>query len=66
MSISGVSGGISELAAAQGMFAVAAQAAAGISAPADGSSAASAGEAVQVALLQKALAYERSLVNVLA
>ena len=48
------------------MFAVAAQAAAGVSAPSDGSTAGSAGEADQVALLQKALEFERSLVNVLA
>jgi hypothetical protein len=66
MSISGVSAGISGLAAAQGMFGVAAQTASGVSAPSDGASDGSAAEAVQVAVLQKALQMERSLVNIFA
>jgi hypothetical protein len=62
MDISAVSG----LAATQGMFAATAQAAAGITSPAAGSDDGSATEAVQVAVLQKALDMERSLVNILA
>jgi len=53
-------------AAAQAMFGGAAQAAAGVSAPSDGSSDGSALEATQVAVLQKALQMERSLVNIFA
>jgi hypothetical protein len=56
---------MSGVAAAQSMFAVAAQAAAGVSAASTGSGG-SANEAVQVALLQKTLDSERSLVNILA
>jgi len=66
MSISGVSAGISGLAAAQGVFDGAVQQAAGGSVPSVGVSAAAAGEAVQVSLLSKALEMERSLVNILA
>jgi hypothetical protein len=56
---------MSGVAAAQSMFAVATQAASGVTA-ADGGSGGSATEAVQVALLQKTLETERSLVNILA
>jgi hypothetical protein len=66
VSISGVNSGMSGLAAAQGMFGAAAQAAAGVSAPTGGSGDASAAEAVQVAVLQKALDMERSQVNIFA
>jgi hypothetical protein len=62
MDISALSG----LAAAQGLFAGAAQAAGGVASPAPGSNDGSAGEAVQVAVLQKGLDMERSLVNILA
>ena len=65
VSISGVNAGMSGLAAAQGMFGAAAQAAAGVSAPTGGPGDASA-EAVQVAVLQKALDMERSQVNIFA
>jgi hypothetical protein len=64
--ISGVSAPINGLAAAQGVFDGAVQQAAGGSVPDVGVSAASAAEAIQVALLQKTLDYERSLVNVFA
>ncbi|HUA47583.1 MAG TPA: hypothetical protein VMA77_20270 [Solirubrobacteraceae bacterium] len=57
---------MSGIAAAQSMFAVAAQAASGLAAGNSGSGGGGAGEAVQVALLQKTLATERSLVNILA
>ena len=57
---------ISGLAAIQGMFAGTAQAASGVGAPASGSGDASETEAVQVAVLQKALNIERSLVNIFA
>jgi hypothetical protein len=56
---------MSGIAAAQSMFQVAAQAASGVSAAGDGSGGAAA-EAVQVAMLQKALEMERSSVNILA
>jgi hypothetical protein len=48
------------------MFGAAAQAASGVSAPSAGASDGSAAEAVQVAVLQKALQMERSLVNIFA
>ncbi len=57
---------MSGLAAAQGMFGAAAQAAAGVSAPDPGAGNGAAAEAVQVAVLQKALEMERSMVNILA
>jgi hypothetical protein len=66
MNISGLSAGISGLAAAQGVFDGAVQDAAGGSVPSVGVSAASAAEAVQVTLLQKALEIERSMVNIFA
>jgi hypothetical protein len=62
MNISAISG----LAAAQGMFPAAAQAAAGVNAPSAGSGDGSTTEALQVAVLQKALDMERSMVNILA
>lgn len=61
-----MSAGISGLAAAQGMFGATAQAAAGVSAPSDGANGGSAAEAAQVAVLQKALDMERSLVSIFA
>jgi hypothetical protein len=64
--ISGVSAGMSGLAAAQGVFDGAVREAAGGSVPAVGVSDASAAEAVQVTLLQQALDMERSLVNIFA
>ncbi len=54
------------LAAAQSMFGAVAQAAAGVSSSSNGASDGSAAEAVQVAVLQKALDVERSLVNIFA
>ena len=66
MDISAVSSAMSSLVAAQGMFPAAAQAAAGLNAPSAGAGDGSAAEAVQVAVLQKALQMERSLVNILA
>jgi len=51
---------------AQAMFGATAQAASNVAGPGDGSGGDSANEAVQVAVLQKALASERSLVNILA
>lgn len=66
MDISGVSAGISGLAAAQGAFDGAVQQAAAGSVPAVGVSDAAAAEAVQVTLLQKSLEMERSLVNIFA
>jgi hypothetical protein len=57
---------MSGAAMAQSMFGAVAQAASDVGAPAGGSSGGSANEAVQVAVLQKALASERSLVNILA
>lgn len=65
MDVSSVNSALSGLAAAQGMFGVAAQAASGIS-DANAGSGGGAAEAVQVALLQKTLAMERSMVNILA
>jgi len=65
MSISPVSS-MSGIAAAQSMFGVAAQAASGLTAADSGSGGGGTGEAVQVALLQKTLDMERSLVNILA
>jgi hypothetical protein len=65
MDISAVSS-MSGAAMAQAMFGATAQAASNVSGPADGSGGGSANEAVQVAVLQKALASERSLVNILA
>ena len=62
MDISALSG----LAAAQGLFGGTARAAAGISAPAPGPGDGGAEEAVQVAVLQRALDMERGLVNILA
>ncbi len=62
MDISAISG----LAAAQAMFGSTSQAASGISAPAAGAGDASETEAVQVAVLQKALDMERSLINIFA
>jgi hypothetical protein len=56
---------MSGLAAAQSMFGVAAQVASGVSAGGADSGAAAA-EAVQVAMLQKALQMERSSVDILA
>ena len=66
MDISGVSSAMSGLAAAQGMFGATAQAAAGMSAPDPGDANGPAADAVQVAMLQQALAMERSMVNILA
>jgi hypothetical protein len=66
MDVSGVSSAMSGLAAAQGMFGATAQAAAGVSAPDPGDANGPAAEAVQVAMLQQALAMERSMVNILA
>jgi hypothetical protein len=62
MDISALSG----LAAAQGMFGGVAQAAAGVASLAPGSDDGSAQESAQVAVLQRALDMERSLVNILA
>jgi len=62
MDVSAISG----LAAAQSMFGAAAQAASGVSAPAAGSGDGATTEALQVAVLQKTLQMERSLVNILA
>jgi hypothetical protein len=62
MDISAISG----LPAAQTMFAPAAQAASGVSAPDPGAANGSAVEAAQVALLRQALDMERSMVNILA
>lgn len=66
MDISSVNSTMNWAAGTQGMFAGAAQAAANVASPAAGSSDGSAGEAVQVAVLQKALQMERGLVNILA
>lgn len=57
---------MSGLPAAQAMFGATAQAAAGVSAPASASGGAATAEAAQVAVLQKALEMERSLVNIFA
>lgn len=57
---------MSGIAAAQAMFGVMAQAASGVASADAGSSGGGAAEAVQVALLQKSLDMERSLVNILA
>lgn len=62
MDVSAVSG----MAAAQTMFAVAAQAAAGVTASAPAAADGNIAEALQVAVLHKALESERSLVNILA
>lgn len=48
------------------MFSVATQAASGVSAPAAGAGDSATTEALQVAVLQKTLQMERSLVNILA
>jgi hypothetical protein len=66
MDISGVSSAMSAFAAAQGMFGATAQAAAGVSAPDPGDANGSSAEAVQVAVLQKAVEMERSMVNIFA
>jgi hypothetical protein len=66
MNVSAVNSAMNGIAAAQGMFAGAAQAAANVGSPAAGSGDGSATEAVQVAVLQKALDMERGLVNILA
>lgn len=66
MNVSPVSSAISGLAAAQAMFPAAAQAAGGVNAPSAGSGDGASTEALQVAVLQKALEMERSLVNVFA
>ena len=66
MNVSGVSAGISGLAAAQGVFDGSVQQAAAGSAPSVAVSAAAAAEAVQVALLQRSLEMERSMVNIFA
>ena len=66
MNISAVNSAMYGIIAAQGTSGAAAQAAAGVSSPAAGSNAASATEAVQVSVLQKALDMERGLVNILA
>jgi hypothetical protein len=66
MNVSAASSAMYGLAAAQGMFGGSAQAAAGVTSPAAGASDGSATEAVQVAVLQKALDMERGLVNILA
>ena len=68
MNISAANSAMYGLAAAQGMFGGAAQAAAGVTSPAAGAGAGdgSATEAVQVAVLHKALDMERGLVNILA
>jgi hypothetical protein len=57
---------MSSVAAAQGLFAVAAQAASGVSGADAGTTDGSPAEAVQVAMLRKALDMERSLVNIFA
>jgi hypothetical protein len=57
---------MSGLAAAQSMFGATAESAAGVSAPASGSSDGATAEAVQVAVLRRALDMERSMVNILA
>ena len=62
MNISAMSG----LAAAQSMFPAVAQAAAGVNGPSAGPGDAATTEALQVAVLQKSLDVERSLVNILA
>jgi hypothetical protein len=66
MSVSPLNSTLSGVAAAQAMFAAAGQAAASVSSPAAGPGDGSATEAVQVAVFQKALEMERSLVNILA
>ncbi len=66
MDVSSVNSAMSGLAAVQGMFSAAAQAAAGVNGASAGAGDGSAAEAVQVAVLQKALQTERSLVNILA
>lgn len=66
MNVSGLSAGISGVAAAQGAFDGAVQQAAGGSVPSVAVSAAAAAEAVQVTLLQKSLEMERSVVNIFA
>jgi hypothetical protein len=66
MDISAVSSAMSSLVAAQGMLPAATRAAAGLNAPSAGAGDGSATEAVQVAVLQKALQMERSLVDILA
>lgn len=65
MSISSVNSAMSGVIAAQSMFGLAAQAASGLTSAGSGSGGSTA-EAVQVALLQKTLDNERSLVNILA
>jgi hypothetical protein len=66
MSVSGVSSAMSGIVAAQGMFGFTAQAATGVRPSDAGSGGDSTTEAVQVAVLQKALEIERSLVNIFA
>lgn len=66
VNVSGLSAGISGVAAAQGAFDGAVQQAAGGSVPSVAVSAAAAAEAVQVTLLQKSLEMERSVVNIFA
>lgn len=66
MNVSAANSAMYGLAAAQGMFGGAAQAAAGVTSPVAGASDGSATEAVQVAVLAKALDMERGLVNILA
>jgi hypothetical protein len=63
MNVSPASSAMSGIAAAQSMFGAAAQVASGISA---GGGSGAAAEAVQVAMLQKALEMERSSVDILA
>lgn len=66
MDISSVNSAMSGLIAAQGMFPAATQSAAGVNGPSAGAADGSSSEAVQVAVLQKALQMERSLVNIFA
>ncbi|HEY4826488.1 MAG TPA: hypothetical protein VIH85_06960 [Solirubrobacteraceae bacterium] len=68
MFMNGISsvGAMSGIAAAQSMFGLAAQTASGVTDADGGSGSGGAAEAVQVALLQKTLDMERSMVNILA
>jgi hypothetical protein len=66
MSVSAVAPALTGITAAQGLFGATARAASGVSAPAGGSSGGSAPQAVQVAVLRKALQMERSLLDVFA
>jgi hypothetical protein len=65
MDVSSIGSAMSGLAGAQTMFAVAAQTAGAVT-DANSGSGGSAGEAVQIAMLQKTLEMERSMVNILA